>query len=74
MNFFLNLERSLMAIENSRIYPRFHCYLFMNRIQIHVNHPDLIKQVLTSPHCLKKPDDYKFAKWNHGIGVLLREY
>lgn len=63
-----------MAIDNSRMYPRLHCYLFMSKVYIHVNHPDLIKQVLTSQHCLKKTEDYKFAKWNNGIGVLLRTY
>lgn len=62
-------ERSQLVIENTRIYPRFCGYLFFNRVVLHVNHPELIKQVLTSPYCLEKSSEYKFAGWGLGLGT-----
>uniref|UniRef100_A0A336MLQ3 CSON003554 protein n=1 Tax=Culicoides sonorensis TaxID=179676 RepID=A0A336MLQ3_CULSO len=64
------IQRTAIARTICRDYPRLTCFLYLNEIHIHVNHPDLIKQVLTSPHCLKKSREYRFLNWNHGIGVV----
>uniref|UniRef100_A0A336MP65 CSON003553 protein n=1 Tax=Culicoides sonorensis TaxID=179676 RepID=A0A336MP65_CULSO len=64
------VQRAAIARTICRDYPRLTCFLYMNEIHIHVNDPDLIKQVLTSPHCLKKSRDYRFANWNLGLGMV----
>lgn len=67
--FLFFLERAQFVIENTRMYPRFCAYLYFNRVCLHVNHPDLVKQVLSSPYCLEKTGEYRFAGWGLGLGT-----
>uniref|UniRef100_A0A336MVX4 CSON005552 protein n=1 Tax=Culicoides sonorensis TaxID=179676 RepID=A0A336MVX4_CULSO len=77
--YLMTLKAGLLAPEDRaeyvkkivREYPRLLCYVFVNEIHVFANHPDLVKKVLTSPDCLKKSEDYRYVKWNHGVGVLL---
>lgn len=75
-NFFVYFftERTDFVVENTKIYPRLCAYLFINRVSLHVNHPELIKQVLMSPHCLKKTSEYRFAGWGLGLGTAPRKF
>lgn len=63
-----------MVMENTREYPRLCAYFYFNRVCLHVNHPDLIKQVLSSQYCLGKTHEYKLTGWGLGLGTAPPEY
>ncbi|XP_063703718.1 cytochrome P450 4c21-like [Culicoides brevitarsis] len=62
-------ERARYAIEIVREYPRFCAYFLFPKVCLHVNHPELIKQVLTNPDCIAKTSIYKLSGWGNGLGT-----
>lgn len=50
-------------------YPRMYRLMFGPIPKIYITDPELVKKVLTSTKCLKKPNFYRFFGWGAGLAT-----
>uniref|UniRef100_A0A336JZK2 CSON006007 protein n=1 Tax=Culicoides sonorensis TaxID=179676 RepID=A0A336JZK2_CULSO len=62
-------QRVLMIMDIAKNYPRIYRLMYGPIPKLVIFDPELVKQVLTSTKCLKKPNFYRFFGWGAGLAT-----
>lgn len=62
-------ERLKIIMDLATEYPRMYRLMFGPVPKLFIMDPELVKKVLTSTKCLKKPNFYRFFGWGAGLAT-----